>query len=175
MESDTVVRRARVLRYVLVLAMLAVVVANAWLWWRGAGSYGAGWISIYSEWPADTQGHAWVQLLTASLASALLLGGLYRLCRLMRLFEAGEFFSVATARHLRGFALSLIGVVAVNTLVPPLLMLGLRLAGRADVQAISLQLDASDLWTLLIGALFFLVTSLMVEARRLAEDAAQII
>ena len=175
MESDTVVRRARVLRYVLVLAMLAVVAINAWLWWHGEGNYGAGWVSIYSEWPADSHGHAWLPLLAASLASVLLLVGLYRLCRLMRLFEAGEFFSVATTCHLRGFALSLIGAVAVNTLVPPLLMLGLRLAGRADVQAISLQLDASDLWTLLVGALFFLVTSLMVEARRLAEDSAQII
>lgn len=175
MESDTVVRRARVLRYVLVLAMLAVVVVNAWLWWRGPGSYGTGWVSVYSEWPADSHGHAWVPLLAASLASALLLIGLYRLCRLMRLFEAGEFFSVATTRHLRGFALSLIGAVTVNLLVPPLLMLGLRLAGSTDVQAISLQLDASDLWTLLVGALFFLVTSLMVEARRLAEDSAQII
>ena len=175
MESDAVVRRARVLRYVLVLAMLAVVMANAWLWWRGAGSYGTGWISIYSEWPADSHGHAWVPLLAASLASAFLLGGLYRLCRLMLLFEAGEFFSVATTSHLRGFALSLIGAVTVNLLVPPLLMLGLRLAGRADVQAISLQLDASDLWTLLVGGMFFLVTSLMVEARRLAEDSAQII
>jgi hypothetical protein len=175
MESDTVVRRARVLRYVLVLAMLAVVVVNAWLWWRGPGSYGRGWISIYSEWPADSHRHEWVPLLAASLASALLLVGLYRLCRLMRLFEAGEFFSMTTTRHLRGFALSLIGVVTVNALVPPLLMLGLRLAGSTDVQAISLQLDASDLWTLLTGALFFLVTSLMVEARRLAEDSAQII
>lgn len=175
MESDTVIRRARVMRYVLVLAMLAVVVVNAWLWWRGAGSYGTGWISIYSEWPADSHGHAWVQLLAASLASTFLLGGLYRLSRLMRLFEAGEFFSVATTCHLRGFALSLIGAVTVNLLVPPLLMLGLRLAGRSDVREISLQLDASDLWTLLVGALFFLVTSLMVEARRLAEDSAQII
>ncbi|WP_250622993.1 DUF2975 domain-containing protein [Pinirhizobacter soli] len=175
MESDIVVRRARVLRYVLVLAMLAVVVANAWLWWRGAGSYGTGWVSIYSEWPTDLHGHAWVQLLAASLASALLLGGLYRLCRLMRLFEAGEFFSMASTRHLRGFALSLIGAVTVNTLVPPLLMLGLRLAGKTDVQAISLQMDSSDLWTLLVGALFFLITSLMVEARRLADDSAQII
>jgi hypothetical protein len=175
MESDTVVRRARLLRYLLGLAMPAVVLGNAWLWWRGAGNYGTGWVSIYSEWPTDSHGHTWVPLLAASLASVLLLGGLYRLCRLMRLFEAGEFFSLATTRHLRGFALSLIGTVTVNLLVPPLLMLGLRLAGRTDVREISLQLDASDLWTLLIGALFFLVTSLMVEARRLAEDSAQII
>lgn len=175
MESETVVRRARVLRHVLMLAMLAVVAVNAWLWWHGAGRYDAGWMSIYGEWPADFGGEAWVPLLTASLASAWLLGGLYRLGRLMRLFEAGEFFSMAATRHLRGFALSLIGTVAVNALVPPLLMLGLHLAGRTKMRAISLQLDASDLWALLISALFFLVTSLMVEARRLADDNEQII
>ena len=110
-----------------------------------------------------------------SLASLLLLGGLYRLCRLMRLFEIGEFFSVAATRHLRAFALSLIGAVVVDALVPPLLMLGLGLAGSANVQAISLQLDGSDLWTLLIGAMFFVITSLMVEARQLAEDNEQIV
>lgn len=175
MQSHTVIRRARALRHVLVLAMLALVLVNVWLWWRGAGRYDAGWISVYSEWPAGSRGLAWVPLLAASLASALLFGGLYRLCRLMRLFEVGEFFSTAATRHLRGFALSLIAAVTVNALAPPLLMLGLRLAGRTDVRAISLQLDASDLWTLLIGALFFLVTSLMVEARRLAEDNEQIV
>lgn len=168
-------RHARALRRVLVLAMLAVATVNAWLWWSGAGTYDAGWVSVCSQWPADLRGPAWVQLLAASLASLLLLVGLYRLCRLMRLFEIGEFFSVAATCHLRGFALSLISAVAVNAFIPPLLMLGLRLLGRADVHAITMQLDASDVWTLLVGALFFLVTSLMVEARRLSEDNEQII
>lgn len=178
LKVDTVARRARALRYLLMLAMLAMlalVMANGWWWWAGASRVDAGWVSIASEWPASNDALAWVPLLAASLASLLLLGGLYGLCRLMRLFEIGEFFSMAATRHLRGFALSLIGAVAVDALAPPLLMFGLRLAGRADVQAISLQLDGADLWTLLVGALFFLVTSLMVEARRLAEDNEQIV
>lgn len=175
LKLDTVARRARALRYLLVLTMLAMVVVNGWLWWRGAGSRGAGWISITSDWPTGTEGIAWVPLLVASLASLVLLGGLYRLCRLMRLFERGEFFSVAATRHLRAFALTLIGAVVVDVLVPPLLMLGLRLAGSANVQAVSLRLDGADLWTLLVGALFFLVTSLMAEARQLAEDNEQIV
>jgi hypothetical protein len=172
---DTVARRAQALRYLLVLAMLALVLANGWLWWAGASRFGAGWVSVYSEWPTGSDAPAWVPLLAASLASLLRLGGLYRLCRLMRLFEIGEFFSVAATLHLRAFALSLIGAVAVDALVPPLLMLGLRLGGSAEVQAISLRLDGADLWSLLIGALFFLITSLMVEARRLAEDNEQIV
>lgn len=175
LSFDTVARRAQALRYLLVLAMPALALANGWLWLAGANRFGAGWVSVYSEWPAGSDAPSWVPLLAASLASLLLLGGLYRLCRLMRLFEVGEFFSAAATRHLRAFALSLIGAVVVDALVPPLLMLGLRLAGRADVQAISLQLDGSDLWTLLIGALFFVITSLMVEARQLAEDNEQIV
>lgn len=174
-DSDKVFRNARWLRYVLMLAMLMVVTANAWLWWQGEGRYGAGWIAIYSEWPADLRGHAWVPLLAASLASVLLLIGLYRLCRLMRLFEAGEFFSVAAVRHLRAFALTLVGAVATNVLLPPLLLLGVHLANRLDAQVISLQLDAGDLWMLLVGALFFLITSIMAEAHLLAEDNRQII
>lgn len=172
---DTVARRAQALRYSLVLAMLALVLANGWCWWAGAGRFGAGWVFVQSEWPAGGDAPAWVPLLAASLASLLLLGGLYRLCRLMRLFEAGEFFSVAATRHLRAFALSLMGAVVVDALAPPLLMLGLRLAGSAQVQALSLRLDGTDLWTLLIGALLFLITSLMVEARQLAEDNEQIV
>jgi hypothetical protein len=175
LKFDTVARRAQALRYLLVLTMSALVLVNGWLWWAGASRFGAGWVSIYSEWPTGSDALAWVPLLGASLASLLLLGGLYRLCRLMRLFEIGEFFSVAATRHLRAFALSLIGAVVVDALVPPLLMLGLGLAGSANVQAISLQLDGSDLWTLLIGAVFFVITSLMVEARQLAEDNEQIV
>lgn len=175
MVSLTVGRRARTLRYLLVLAMLNLFMANAWLWWHGAGSYGTGWVSIRSEWPVAYPGPAWAPLVAASLASAVLLVGMYRLCRVMRSFEAGDFFSVAATRHLRAFALSLIGAVTVSALVPPLFSLERRLAGAADVQAISLQMDASDVGMLLAGSLFFLVTSLMVEGRRLADDNERII
>ena len=174
-DSDKIFRSARWLRYTLVLAMLMVVAANMWLWWRGEGRHGTGWIAIYSEWPADLRDHAWVPLLAATFASVLLLIGLYRLCRLMRLFEAGEFFSVAAIRHLRAFALTLIGAVATNVSMPPLLLLGLHLSSRLDAPAVSLQLDAADLWTVLVGALFFLITSIMAEAHRLAEDNRQIV
>ena len=126
LKFDTVARRAQALRYLLVLTMSALVLVNGWLWWAGASRFGAGWVSIYSEWPTGSDALAWVPLLGASL-------------------------------------------------VPPLLMLGLGLAGSANVQAISLQLDGSDLWTLLIGAMFFVITSLMVEARQLAEDNEQIV
>lgn len=174
MKLASMSRAARWLRHALTLAVLLLVAANIWLWWHGSGQSGERWLSVAVESSSALQAYPLVSMVTVSLASLVLLGGLCRLWRLMRLFEANEFFSVAAAGHLRGFALALMLAVLVDVVAPPLLLLLARLAG-AGVTALVAQLDAGDLMALLVGVLLWQVTSIMAEARRLAEDNAQIV
>ena len=173
---DSVIRPARWLRRGLLLAMLLLVVVNAWVWLQGKGSAGTGWIAVTSTWPARYDVHAWTAMVAMSLASLALLWGFWRLRRMMGLFMAGDFFSIGATRCLRDFARALVLAVLVDVLVAPLLLLlAVWLTGAPDGTQLTLGLDATDLAALLVATLLWMVTAIMAEARRLAEDNAQII
>ncbi|RPE79975.1 DUF2975 domain-containing protein [Vulcaniibacterium tengchongense] len=168
-------RRARTVRRLLACGIAGLALANAWLWWQGGAGGQYGGFGVEVDMPAYLQPHPRVALASASVLSAVLLYGLLRLSRLMRLFERGEFFSAAATRHLRAFAWALALLVPVDVLLPPALLGLLAAAGWAEVREVRLQLEAAHFWALLGALLFLLVASLMAEARRLAEDNAQIV
>lgn len=173
---DSLVRSARWLRRALVLAALLIVAANVWVWWYGKGRHGSDWIAVISTWSPAFDAQPWTAALALSLVSLALLWGFWRLWQLMGLFIAGEFFSVRAARKLRAFALSLVLAVLAGLLAAPLLLaLSSLWVTVPDTTMITLNLDATDLLALLLALLLWMVTTIMAEARRLAEDNAQII
>lgn len=113
------------------------------------------------------------RLAGALLAAPALLAmcyGLLRLSRLLSNVRCGAIFERATIGHLRAFA----GATLLSTLLaivePPLRTLVLQRVFGAPLSRYAIGFDSAQLMLVLVCALFFLVTNLLHEARRLAEE-----
>ena len=93
-----------------------------------------------------------------------------RLSRLLSNVRRGAIFERATIGHLRAFA----GATLLSTLLaivePPLRTLVLQRLFGAPLSRYAIGFDSAQLMLVLVCALFFLVTNLLHEARRLAEE-----
>jgi hypothetical protein len=167
---DRVSRKARWLRHAVLATIVAIVLANTLLVWRSIANQPGAFGILQIEAPASLTGHPWLTLVYCVLVSLIYLYGLYRLVLLMRLFERGEFFSIAATHHLRAFAFSLLAGTVTGFLLPPVTLAIARLLGLNHITAVTLSLDGSDAWMILISTLFFVIAWIMGEARQLAED-----
>jgi Protein of unknown function (DUF2975) len=167
---DKTSRKARWLRYALIATMAVVILANVLLAWRGAGHHVTRWGSLQIDVPTDLASYPTLALIYSVLLSLIFLYGLYRLVLLMRLFERGEFFSTPATRHLRAFAFTLLLGTALGCVLPAIELIAARLIGLNHVTAVSIDMDGSDAWMILISTLFFVIAWIMGEARQLAED-----
>ena len=109
----------------------------------------------------------------AALALPALLAlcyGMVRLARLLANVARGAVFTSATIGHLRAFA----GATLLSTLLavaePPLRTVMLHLAFAMPASRFTVGFSSEELMLVLVCALFFLVTNLMHEGRRLAEE-----
>ncbi|MBJ7308975.1 DUF2975 domain-containing protein [Rugamonas sp. CCM 8940] len=112
------------------------------------------------------------RLLSAALglpAVLTLLYGLWRLDRLLLNFRRLALFSAASACHLRAFAAAVPLATLLSIVELPVRALALRAAGAA-VPAPTMGFSSEQLTLVLVCALFYLVTGLMDEGRRLAEE-----
>ncbi|WP_165371499.1 DUF2975 domain-containing protein [Pseudolysobacter antarcticus] len=166
---------ARWLRYAVLLMMIATVLGNVLVAWPDTPQAADARIALTTQVPEALAGHRWLILIDSVAVSLILLLGLYRLLRLMRLFEQGDFFSRAAALHLRAFALALLLSTLASCLMPGLELLIVRLAGLDAPTSISFSIDSADIWLIMIGAVFFMITWIMGEARQLAEDNRMIV
>lgn len=98
--------------------------------------------------------------------------GLLRLARLLASVRRGALFERATIGHLRAFA----GATLLSTVLaiaePPLRSVMLRVAFDAPATHWAIGFSSEELMLVLVCTLFFLVTSMLHEGRRLAEDNA---
>ena len=106
---------------------------------------------------------------------AVLTWAFYRLDRMLRCFERGEFFDRTTVGHLRAFS----GLLLLAKLLS-LLVMHVRVATVAQMlehhrSLTSVNLSIDDMAVLLMCALFFLIARMMEEARRLAEENKEFI
>ncbi|RUL74940.1 DUF2975 domain-containing protein [Dyella choica] len=169
-NCDKASRKARWLRYAAIAMMAVVAATDVALSWLGMGKHELAWISLHAETPTALAGHSKLALLDALVISLFFLYALYRLVRLMRRFEQGDFYSLSTTRHLRAFACALLLGTLAGCALPAVEIAIARLAGLSNAHAVSIDLDASDVWMLLISTVFFVIAWILGEARQLAED-----
>jgi hypothetical protein len=169
-NCDKASRKARWLRYAAFVLMAAVVAVDLALIDLGTGRHAAGWIALQATVPPALAGHPALALLDVLLVSLIFLYGLYRLVRLMSLFERGEFFSLRAIGHLRAFAGMLLLGTLVGCVFPAAELAAAHLFGLDHASALSIELDASDVWMVLISSVFLVIAWILGEARQLAED-----
>jgi hypothetical protein len=172
---DRIARLSRTLRWLVWATLASLVAVHLLLWLSGSPS----WLAEVLEGAVQIQVHTRTDRLLGlaiTLPSTLLTAyGLYRLARMFGRFEAGDVFSIESVGHLRAFGLATLASGAVALLEAPLL--GALLAPAVDTPGHTLQfvIRSSDLWTMLIGALMFVIGEIMVEARRIAAENAEIV
>ena len=118
--------------------------------------------------------------LAIGFAISMIPGGLvmfaaWRLRSLFRSYADGRVFTGGTARCLRDFALSIILLAVAKPVATTLLSVTLTFTNPPGQRMLSLQLGSADLTTLFIGCVFLVIAWIMEEARKIAEEQAQII
>ena len=117
-----------------------------------------------------TPGLRWAGALCA-LPALLLLGyALLRLDRMLQACAGGQMFALRTVGHMKAFAASLLGTLVLTVIEPALRALVWRLGFGGPPRAVNVGVSSEELMLVLICALFFVVASMMHEARRIAED-----
>jgi hypothetical protein len=167
--------RARWLRYGVLIVMVLVVLSNIALALPGGWETANKYVEVTRSFTKPLADHPALLTFEIALESIICLVGLYRLVRLLRLFESGEFFSVRAVSHLRAFALSLLLITLAGCFMPPIELLAGRLLGIGHVTAIALDIDSNDVWSGMISAVFFVIALIMGEAGKLAEDNGLIV
>lgn len=108
---------------------------------------------------------------TLGLPSLLLLGyGLWRLDRMLINFQTDAMFALSTIAHLRAFAAATLLSIALDIAVVPIRGALFGLLSTGKVGRIAMGISSEQLLLILVCGLFFLITNLMHESRRLAEE-----
>lgn len=164
-------RQAKWLRYAVLLLIALIVLGNVLLATGGTGPRPSGatvWLT--ASFSPSLDKYPGLVAIDVAIVSLVFVAGLYRLVRLMRQFEQGDFFSVRAMGHLRAFALLLLVAAVVDCLLPAVIMLVAHLAGMQEVRSIEFGIDGTDVWVGMVGAILLTITTAMGEARKLAED-----
>lgn len=105
------------------------------------------------------------------LPSLLLLSyGLWRLDRMLINFQTDAMFALSTIAHLRAFAAAMVASIGLDIAVLPIrgVLFGLLSTGQAG--RVAMGISSEQLLLILVCGLFFLITNLMHESRRLAQE-----
>lgn len=112
----------------------------------------------------------WTGVLIA-LPALLMLGyALLRLDRMLKACADGAMFALATVGHMKAFIGAILASLALTIVEPVVRSAVWRFGFGSAAQGFNVGVSSEELTLLLICALFFLVASLMHEARRIAED-----
>jgi hypothetical protein len=79
-------------------------------------------------------------------------------------------FALRTVGHMKAFAAALLAALTLTVIEPALRALVWRHGVGSGAQAVQVGVSSEELMLVLICALFFVVASMMHEARRIAED-----
>jgi Protein of unknown function (DUF2975) len=173
--SGRLARRARWLRWVIWIALGLLVALHLLMWLTGSPQLLAEGFGGNVIIRVETDAARIVGMAVTLPATLLMAYGLYRLARMLGCFERGEIFSLASVGHLRAFGMATVLSSVASLLESPLLGVLLGSTASASEHRLQVVIRSADLWTLMIGALMFVIGEMMVEAQRIAADNAAIV
>lgn len=129
--------------------------------------------------PVQPDNLTWITLLLGFLISlagaAIVLYGVARLRRLFRLYGEGQVFTHETACCIRGFALAIMLYAASSPVVGGLLSVVLTMGNPPGERALVISFSSHELALLFLGGCLLVISWVMAESSRLADDNAQIV
>ena len=96
--------------------------------------------------------------------------GLWRLDRMLINFQKNAMFAVNTIGHLRAFAGATALAIIVDIVVLPIRSILFNLMLEGKIGRMAMGISSEQLLLLLVCGLFYLITNMMHESRRLAEE-----
>ena len=178
-KSSQLLRRiravARIVRWLALLIMIAIVLVAAiellkpWL----AGTPFA--VELGLEFPGVRQGDlrlaGWLTLLPATV----LLYGLVRLMRMMRACEQAAFFTSLVPAHLQAFSASILICELLQISLPLQVALVRWAMHQGFIAHFGTAIELDQVLSLLLAMVFLILSWILREAARLAEDNASIV
>lgn len=121
---------------------------------------------------ADGLPRAWAAVIACAVAAPAAIG-LAWVSRMLACVSRGEVFSPRAVAYFRRFALCMLLAALMKVLLPVAATVLLALQRHGD--AVRVSFDVGDLLALFLMAVFYFVSSLLVEAARLDEDSRSIV
>ena len=170
-------RVSRVMQSVCSLILIAVPLTLALVWSNFESL--APLSEVFGKMPIQPDSLTRLNLLLGFLISlagaAIVLYGVARLRRLFMLYGQGQVFTAETARCIRGFALAIMLHAAVSPIIGGLLSIVLTMNNPPGERALTISLSSHELALLFLGGCLLVISWVMVESSRLADDNAQIV
>ncbi len=138
-------------------------------------SSGFGMFMEMSEGETLTQLDRAAGFIASLVPLSLVLYGVWHLRGLFALYARGEILGVANAARLRALAMTLILWLPMQFIGDALISLALSIDNPPGERFVALSLSSDDFAITLIGAVALVISWVMVEAARAAEDNASII
>lgn len=175
-SSATLRRLGAVVRSLVLLGALALATVPFWLWSSPERVREAAQSAVGRAAPLTLDERAlwWNGL--AGLPAVLL--GFFLLWQLWRLFGEygkGRVFSRHAVRHLRRFALGVMGLAVLAPLTRTLSMLALTWGNPPGQRQLVLSFSSDDYFRLLLAAVLLAIAAVMSEAVRVAEENAEFV
>ncbi|MCE7999213.1 MAG: DUF2975 domain-containing protein [Rhodobiaceae bacterium] len=159
----------------LMIALMGLLPITAWLAWAfvelneldfGFTSEEVGPLTSFERWSAAT-----LSLFPISIT----LFALYNLQKLFSLYAIGKFFEPANVRCFRNMGWALVAVVPVDILFNAALSVLLSFDQPAGERMLAVSMSSDDIGLAVVGAVIIIVSWVMAEAVKLAEENAQIV
>ncbi len=167
--TSGLIRRARVLRRVIVFAAVLSAAVTVWALLPAAGGSGYAVSAALDTGGLPVRWAAGLAVVMASLTCAALI----ELARMLGHVGRGAMFPAAATKHFRRFAWLLLAAAFANAFLPAAVMLALSFAQNRP--SVAIDFDAADFLILLLAAVFYWVSALFDEAARLEEENRSIV
>jgi len=92
------------------------------------------------------------------------------LFKLFNLYRQGQVFTLATSQCLRNVGKTLLFWIAINLFYPLFVTLVIRFGGWSDTLAIHINLGTTEVYYLLLGLIFYVMTWVMTQGIEMKQD-----
>lgn len=106
----------------------------------------------------------------AAVPSMLIVWGLLRLRQTFFAFKQQSIFKISNAVNVKHFALMLILAPIIQFFIRPLSSILLSVNHPAGQKVLSISFNSYDIFTFLIGLVFWLIAKILIEANALSEE-----
>lgn len=176
-NSKRIQRLSTNMRTICSLAMFVIPLVLAWIWLD---------FTRFAAAIADSQGiniqmqyigpmNLLFGFLISMLPAGVIIYGLQRLRKLFALYQQNIFFSTENIKHLRAFSTALFISVLLSPVTTTLLGLALTMSNPPGEKSLVIMLSSHEISTGFIAVLFMVISGIMVEAKKLADENSEII
>lgn len=175
-DKISLTRTAKGLTHATTLAILVLLIVYPVLWIDPA-------VAIRSLAPS-LPGLDQVDLPSWALAAGFGLGlipllilvfGLWQVRRFFRLYGENDLFPAEAGRYLRNFGIVLLVLVPIGIVTSSAASVLFSLHKPEGQKQLSIGVSSSEIFVLIVGALFMMIGRILSEAHRLAEESRQIV